>query len=61
MICLLSRLTAGLGVQLLWDPRNGDTFITVTLNGDTETFPVDPFNAADAFQHPFAYGASLPL
>lgn len=61
MIVLLSRMTAGLGVQLLWDPRNGDTFITTTLNGETETFAVDPREAGEAFKHPYAYGATLPL
>lgn len=60
-VALLGRITAGLGVQLLWDPRNGDTFITVVLDGETETFPVPPDQAREAFIHPYAYGATLPL
>lgn len=59
--CLESRLTAGLGVQLLWNRETGSTFITVTLNGETETFPVDEDKALEAFEHPFAFGATLPL
>lgn len=55
--CLLSRLTAGLGVQAL---VQGDrTFITVTLNGATETFEVPGDRLLDAFDHPYAYGATL--
>jgi hypothetical protein len=57
--CLLSRLTAGLGVQAL--VADGEAYITVTLNGATETFPVPPNSLLDAFEHPFAYGATLPL
>lgn len=57
--CLLSRLTAGLGVQAL--VKGDETFITVTLNGETETFPVPRDRLLDAFDHPYAYGATLPL
>lgn len=55
--CLASRLTAGLGVQLLW--AESGTYITLTLDGKTETFPVPAEHALDAFQHPFAYGGTL--
>lgn len=61
LVALQGRVTAGLGVQLLWDPRCGDTFITVALNGETETFQVDPEDAGQAFIHPYAFGATLPL
>lgn len=57
--CLLSRLTAGLGVQAL--VRGDDCYITITLNGATETFPVPAARLLDAFDHPYAYGATLPL
>lgn len=55
--CLLSRLTAGLGVQLL--VQGNRAFITVALNGETETFEVPGDKALDAFDHPYAYGATL--
>jgi hypothetical protein len=61
VVCLLSRLTSGLGVQALWAPENGTTHVTVTLNGETETFEVPPALLREAFDHPFAYGATLPL
>jgi hypothetical protein len=60
VVCLCSRLTAGLGVQLLTtrdEPVRA--FITLTLDGQTETFEIDPSTALDAFQHPFAYGGTL--
>lgn len=60
-VALLGRVTAGLGVQLLWDPRSGDTFVTCTLDGQCETFQVEPEEAREAFLHPFAYGCTLPL
>ena len=40
---------------------NGDAYITVTLNGETETFQVPNSKLLDAFDHPFAYGATLDL
>lgn len=58
--CLRSRCTGGLGVQLLWLGADRAA-ITVTLNGETETFEVHPRDAAAAFEHPYAYGATLPL
>lgn len=61
VIALMGRIVSGLGVQLLYRPNDGQTFITITLNGATETFPVEPANAGDAFWHPYAYGATLPL
>ena len=66
VVCLASRLTAGLGVQLLTNrAKNEDdeprAFITLVLNGATETFEVKPEDALDAFQHPYAFGGTLPL
>jgi hypothetical protein len=61
VVCLLSRLTAGLGVQALWSPTDGTTWITVVLNGATETFEVPGENLAEAFEHPYVFGATLPL
>ena len=54
------RITAGLAVQGLVDAA-GRTYVTCVLNGETETIEVDPSVAADAFEHPFAYGFTLPL
>jgi len=61
IMALCGRMYAGLGVQLLWSPITGETFCTVTLAGETETFPVPRDRALDAFEHPYAYGASLKL
>lgn len=61
VVCLLSRLTAGLGVQALWSPSRSETYITVTLNGETETFEVPSDSLLDAFEHPYAFGATLNL
>ena len=59
LVALKGRINAGLGVQLLADLATGETFITLALNGETETFPVDPERALDAFEHPFCYGGTL--
>lgn len=59
IMALASRYYSGLGVQLLWNRESGATFITVTLGGETETFPVPGDRAFDAFEHPYAYGATL--
>lgn len=61
LVALHGRITAGLGVQLLFDRLSGETFVTVTLNGETETFPVPGEHANDAFEHPYCYGATLAL
>jgi hypothetical protein len=57
---LLGRMSAGLGVQALVN-GDGETFITIWLNGATETFPVPAAKLLDAFDHPYVYGATLPL
>lgn len=59
LIALRGRITAGLGVQLLVDLLSRQTFITLALDGETETFEVPPSAANDAFEHPFAYGGTL--
>lgn len=56
LIGLCGRYNAGLGVQLLWNPANGDTFITTTLDGEYRTVLVPPEKALDAFDHPALYG-----
>lgn len=61
MVALCGRVYSGLGVQLLWSPVTGETFVTVTLGGETETFEVPRDRAMDAYEHPFAYGATLKL
>ena len=61
--CLLSELRSGFGVQLLAEPMDegGRSWITCTLNGTSQTFEVPSAKALDAFEHPFAYGCTLPL
>jgi len=59
LVALKGRITAGLGVQLLVDLRTSETFITLALDGETETFDVPSDRALDAFEHPFAYGGTL--
>jgi hypothetical protein len=59
VVALAGRMTSGFGVQLLWAPDSGATFVTCTLGGETETFEVEPASAWDAFEHPYCYGASL--
>lgn len=59
LVALKGRITAGLGVQLLADVAHGRTFITLALDGETETFEVPAEHALDAFDHPFCYGGTL--
>ncbi|MDH4104395.1 MAG: hypothetical protein OEV29_13605 [Thermoleophilia bacterium] len=61
IVALLGRCYSGLGVQLLWNRETGCTFVTLTLGRNTETFEVPRDRARDAFEHPFAYGATLTL
>ena len=62
VVALCGRQNSGLSVQLLTtvgaDVR---AWITLDVNGQTETFEVEPSTALDAYQHPYAYGATLPL
>ena len=61
VIALAGRITAGLAVQLLITPGGEDrrAFITLALDGETETFEVAPEHAMDAYRHPFCYGGTL--
>jgi hypothetical protein len=62
LVALCGRRNAGLSVQLL--TNRGDeprAWITLDVNGQTETFEVEPRDALDAYHHPYAYGATLPL
>lgn len=62
IVALCGRITAGLGVQLLVEPRkDGRAFLTLALDGKTETVEVPADRALDAFRHPYVYGATLPL
>ena len=62
IVALCGRTNAGLSVQLL-TTRGDDVraFITLDVNGRTETVEVEPSDALDAYHHPYAYGATLPL
>lgn len=57
---LHARSGDGIEVQLLWHPA--DESITVAVYDATRDttfeFAVDPDEAVDAFNHPFAYAAS---
>lgn len=59
LVALRGRINSGLAVQLLCDVAHGRTFITLDVNGETETFEVPADRANDAFEHPFAYGGTL--
>ncbi len=55
-----ARMSDGFAVQGLVDSA-GRTYISCALNGEHQTFDVEPEDAAEAFDHPFAYGCTLPL
>lgn len=63
LVALCGRVTAGLSVQLLTTVSDEDVraFVTLDVNGRTETIEVQPGNALDAYHHPYVYGATLPL
>lgn len=52
-----NRVTDNLDVTLWWDPVAEQVYVEVTdLKSDTsESAPVDPGDALDAFRHPFLY------
>ena len=56
---LVGRMTAGIAVQLLWQPASGATYVSVVWGDRDETFEVAPVDALEAFYHPFVYGCSL--
>lgn len=55
-----ARTNSGYHVQGLVDAE-GRTYITAVLNGKSETFEVPRERAAEAFEHPYVFGATLPL
>jgi len=63
IVALVGRVNSGLSVQLLTNRSDEDprAWITLDVNGRTETIEVEPSSALDAFHHPYAYGATLPL
>ena len=62
LVALCGRQNSGLSVQLLTTTgEDVRAFITLDLNGQTETIEVKPSDALDAYHHPYAYGATLPL
>jgi hypothetical protein len=64
IVALCGRQNAGLSVQLLLatgDALTSRTFVSLDVNGKTETIEVEPSSALDAYHHPYAYGATLPL
>ena len=56
-----ARANSGFFVQGLVDAAGGKTYISCGTVAGLETFQVDAAVAADAFDHPYAYGADLPL
>ena len=58
---LATRVNGGLGVTLLWDPRDNSTSIHLhhTATDETISFRVPPGRALDAFHHPFAHLGQL--
>ena len=61
LVSLRERITAGLAVQLLVNLETREAFITLAIDGRTETFPVPAEAANDAFAHPYCYGGSLAI
>ncbi len=57
------RSTDGLEVTLLWQPETNRVSVTVfdAKTGDDFDLDIDPADAADAFDHPYAYAASRGL
>jgi hypothetical protein len=54
------RSNDGLEVALLWQPETNQLSVSVydSKTGDDFDFEVDPAEATDAFNHPYAYAAS---
>jgi hypothetical protein len=52
------RYSNGIDVTLSWCPTGNRLYVTVLDDaGDSFEFPVDPGEALDVFNHPFAYAA----
>jgi hypothetical protein len=55
-----SRISDGIGVQLLWYPDDGHVSVTVSDFETGEAFELEVLDrgrALDAFRHPYAYAA----
>jgi len=62
VVALCGRQNSGLSVQLLTTTgEDVRAWVTLDVNGKTETIEVAPEHALDAYHHPYAYGATLPL
>ena len=62
IVALCGRQNSGLSVQLLTTTgEDVRAFVSLDVNGRTETIEVEPSDALDAYHHPYAYGATLPL
>lgn len=62
LVALCGRQNAGLSVQLLTTVgEDVRAFVSLDVNGRGETIEVAPEHALDAYHHPYAYGATLPL
>lgn len=61
LVALMGRVNSGFYVQLIADTATGETWLTCSINGETDTFPIPSDKALDAFEHPFAYGCNLPV
>ncbi len=57
------RSAAGIDVRLVWRPVDDSLYVTVgdALTGETFHMDVEPLEAMDVFEHPFAYAARLEL
>jgi hypothetical protein len=62
IVALCGRVNSGLAVQLLVTTgEDVRAFVSLDVNGRGETIEVEPASALDAYHHPYAYGATLPL
>jgi hypothetical protein len=57
------RASDGIAVRLLWNQQTGRVSIVVNdlRRGESLAFEVEAAEALQAFQHPYAYAASLPV
>jgi len=58
---LAKRSGAGIDVTLFWNPRRRLVFVEVEdhVHGEAFRLVVDPADALDAFNHPYAYEREL--
>ena len=56
------RAGDGIEVRLLWNPKTNAVSVWVAeREGSTFEFEVPPGDALEAFHHPYAYTANIPL